>query len=116
MNNVKLRKKWAPSTTSFVLGSRLSDAQAALENALKPRAMVTVVHAVLYQDNVRVHYLLNGFHQKHCKISLQLLTDHVLEAYGSGKISDITAYYYIEENANSVSQSYLEAGKEIVEL
>eukprot|EP01037_Dinobryon_pediforme_P011465 gene11465-11558_t len=60
----------------------------AIERALKPKPVIKVEHAVLYQDNARVNYTINGYQRKNCKILLEDLTAHVLEAHGSTSASD----------------------------
>ncbi len=111
--NVATKKNFH-KTNSF--NGRFNTAKAALDAALKPAETITVVHAVLYQDNARVHYL-SDFHQKHCKIMLPDLQAHVLSVYYSTeKISDVSVYYYIEENLGAVCKSYLDSGKEIIAL
>ena len=95
---------------------RILTAMEVLRNAEKPKVHIQVKNPFLYQDNIRVHYVQNGYQSKSCKIMLEDMTKHVLEAYYSSNPSDITVYYYIEENLEAVCQSYLEAGKEIIEL
>lgn len=109
--NTNVIKKTHPATNSF----RLAIAKDALVMALKPKEKITVMHAVLYADNARVHYL-EGFRQKHAKILLPKLEAFVLDGYSSSDISDINIYYFLEEKIKDVCQAYIAAGKEIIAL
>lgn len=120
MNTVKVDKKNQIPASSFAIGGnydeRLSIAKSALEKSLKPRAGVTVNHAVWNIEGIRVHYLENGFHLKHCIIPFEKLKEHVLAFYSSKESSDVTIFYYIEDNLSKVCLSYLESGKEVEAL
>jgi hypothetical protein len=95
---------------------RLLQARGALNAALKPkpRHMVALIRAELGHEDVTLYYLLDGYNPKKCKISLEKLTEHVLENYSSaGSMSDVVAYYYLEENLQEVCLAYVAAGKEV---
>ncbi len=113
MNTKLMKNNRNPETNSF----RLATARTAKELAERPRAQVVVLYAELKYDHVQVDFVTGACNQRHEKISLQNLEKHVRETYHSSRVmSDVTAYYYIEENLEAVCTSYLEAGKEVEAL
>lgn len=97
--------------------TRMEKARRALNPQLKERAAVNVMHVSEHPQGYKVHYLENGFHAKHGIIEMAPLRDHVLETYSSStEVSDISVFYYIDENRNAVCHSFLESGKEIIAL
>ena len=85
----------------------------ALEKAAKPKKQVSVLYTELHRDDALVYYVNGACREQHVQISLKDLEKHVQETYSSSSVmSDVTTYYYIEENLDAVCKTYLESGKE----